>query len=591
VLRLLGLFTRPAPLSVLYRLRHEQSIPGLTDRLGGDHMDRAVVQLRHLRILAAAKEWEDQVLDAHPLVREHYRQSLLQQDLAPSASQAHSWLFRYFQDAAVPRPRSVHDAMPLLDSIVHGCKAGRHQEAFELYRQRLLVGEGEAVGRLPGMMAPMLTALANFFEPADWGKPIKAGPGGEGLDAESQRQALQHAVLFLTVGRGHGAKEVQNSLAALHLMISGSGSAIERFRTVYSQWNFHLAGSSLDPALESARQLFEIAGASPADFDAGFRIAAHSAQGAALMYMGRLAEASSTLRAGIVLIPTSELAWGRVLFAQDPPVACGGYLAWTEAIRGNLRQALDLATETLAYARRRAHPFSLACALHFASIIRRIRRESAESLALAREQIQVSQAHSFPLWHSAGVANEGYALIEQGALDTGLRTLADGVRQWHIAVPGLVKSHWQCLLADGQLRCAVASQAPSARRHALEQAELHMRAGTEWARSTGELYFLAELLRVQGMLALAHRDPVRAVELFEESIAVATSQDARLFVLRSTIAWARLRIQLAAPHGVAERLRAAMEGVAEGRSCADWLDGESLCLAAQRIEPGALEKP
>lgn len=572
VLRVLGLFPGPAPLALVDRLQTSLRAPGLTDRLHGETLYQAVAELRRLRILSAQSEWGTDELQCHPVIREFCRGTLEQPSLQEHAAAAHSWLYDYFRDTSPEAPQSLRQAAPILEAVRHGCRAGRYREAFELY-WRTLAPEGGNSGPLPGAQGPLLAALAGFFDAGTWSTLRAAVTGGPAaLSDQDQGRLLQQAVLLLTVAKGYGTREVEAALQTL-VRRMGAANSTAAFRAVYSDWNLSLAKGELGAALTAGRRLLGSAPAGAgAAADPALEIAACSATGAAQMYLGELRHAADVLDRGYRLVPRSHGGWSRVLFAQDPPVACGGYLAWTEALRGRLDRALEVSGDNVAYARRLGHPFSLACALHFASIVRRIRREPSESLSCAREQIRISQAHSFPLWLAAGVANEGYALIEQEDLGRGLVCLAEGVRQWERAVPGLVRSHWRALLADARLRLARSGRDPAA----AGQAQADLQAGLDWAEQSGERYFLAELQRLQGVLAELRDQPQEAAACYAQAAETAAGQGAHLFVLRATVAAARLGHSCNPARSPAQELGRAIENVGQGLGCPDCVEARAL---------------
>jgi len=80
VLRLLGLFDRPADAGCLGTLRAKPPIPGLTDRvvdLSDARWDRVLDRLEKLRLVhRQSKDAGPPVVNAHPLLREHFAKQL-----------------------------------------------------------------------------------------------------------------------------------------------------------------------------------------------------------------------------------------------------------------------------------------------------------------------------------------------------------------------------------------------------------------------------------------------------------------------------------------------------------------------------------
>lgn len=190
ILRLMGLFNRPADLGCLAALRAEPPIPGLTEALFlGDHeqtWNRAVERLRAARLLTdetaeQANQGEEKsqlaplqlcshcliALDAHPLIREHFAIQLTERFL-DAEREAHRRLYEHLTHRAVQSPDSVCEMMLLFHAVSHGTKAGLHQRVLdEVLKPRVFRGWGKdnmiysAV--ILGMWVPTLASLRSFL--------------------------------------------------------------------------------------------------------------------------------------------------------------------------------------------------------------------------------------------------------------------------------------------------------------------------------------------------------------------------------------------------------------------------------------------
>lgn len=154
VLRMLGLFDRPAPADCLAALR-DMKLPGLLTR-----MLRAPARDIHsvFRSIAWASdtEWklsigrlkevglvsvsEDGAMDCHPLVREYFAFRLRTEN--PAAFRAgQSRLFDHLRANSQHRPDTLAELLPLYQAVSHGCLADRQMEACnEVYTVRILRG-------------------------------------------------------------------------------------------------------------------------------------------------------------------------------------------------------------------------------------------------------------------------------------------------------------------------------------------------------------------------------------------------------------------------------------------------------------------
>ncbi|HSS79108.1 MAG TPA: toll/interleukin-1 receptor domain-containing protein [Thermoanaerobaculia bacterium] len=173
ILRLLGLFDRPAEAGALKALRAAPPIPGLTEPLvdlSDEDWHLATATLRDHSLLAAADPREPETLDAHPLVRACFAEEL--ESHSPDAWQeGNRRLYEHLRQAAPDLPESLEAMQPLYAAVVHGCRAGRQQEVMdEIYKRRILRGNEHFSWRKLGVFGSELTALAGFFD-CPWSQP------------------------------------------------------------------------------------------------------------------------------------------------------------------------------------------------------------------------------------------------------------------------------------------------------------------------------------------------------------------------------------------------------------------------------------
>jgi len=182
ILRLLGLFDRPATPDCIEALRQAPAIPGLTDsliNLSDAQWNLAVKRVEQLGLLEE-QPWEPRrivgfsleeakkaieasdrderyelpkakplenhqsyianpkALDAHPLIREFFKKRLRETDDAAWKG-AHSRLLDHLRNSVPYWPEGLEGLQPLYQAVVHGCQAGRYQETYvEVYMDRIL---------------------------------------------------------------------------------------------------------------------------------------------------------------------------------------------------------------------------------------------------------------------------------------------------------------------------------------------------------------------------------------------------------------------------------------------------------------------
>ena len=190
ILRVMGLFDRPAEqgaldvlrkrpatkgvLGIIKNLKNTDVIKGLTDNIQNlsDHEWKyAVNNLRRLRLLAEADPYEPETLDCHPLLREHFGEKLKLQN--PDAwREGNSRLYEHYKSTAKEYPETLQEMVPLYAAVLHGCQAGRHQEALrEVYWRRIQRGNESFNTKKLGAIGSELAALSSFFDPP-WHKPV-----------------------------------------------------------------------------------------------------------------------------------------------------------------------------------------------------------------------------------------------------------------------------------------------------------------------------------------------------------------------------------------------------------------------------------
>lgn len=202
VLRMLGLFNRPADKKAIAALRAAPPIYGLTDKLfyppkrqkllkalltallglrkyeplSEADWNKVLGKLRRAKLLAKSKSDEDDTLDTHPLVREHFGKQLRRRYRA-AWRRGNDRLFEHLKHSVKSRPDTIEDMLVLYAAIPHGCEANRHARAFsEVYFARIQRGEEFFAPNVLGTVSADLAALSSFFE-VPWERPVSSITG------------------------------------------------------------------------------------------------------------------------------------------------------------------------------------------------------------------------------------------------------------------------------------------------------------------------------------------------------------------------------------------------------------------------------
>ncbi len=174
ILRVLGLFDRPAPKGAIDVLKAGPGIPGLTEqlkKLSEEDWQYALRNLRETNLLGEEDPGKPGDLDCHPLVREHFGERLMSEN-PEGWKAAHTRLYHYYR--ALPSkelPDTLEEMAPLFAAIAHGCRAGLHQEAIdEVLWKRLTRGNDGYIFNKLGAFGAYLSTLSHFFD-VPWSRP------------------------------------------------------------------------------------------------------------------------------------------------------------------------------------------------------------------------------------------------------------------------------------------------------------------------------------------------------------------------------------------------------------------------------------
>jgi hypothetical protein len=133
VLRMLGLFERPADKKALEALLKSPAIPGLTESLtdlSPSEWRTVLARLRRARLLAGEDAHNPGCLDTHPLVRENFGEQLRSQR-SGAWKECNKRLYHYYQALAPHLPNSFREVESLFLAVISGCNAG-------LFRKRCM---------------------------------------------------------------------------------------------------------------------------------------------------------------------------------------------------------------------------------------------------------------------------------------------------------------------------------------------------------------------------------------------------------------------------------------------------------------------
>jgi predicted ATPase len=514
VLRMLGLFDRPADERAFEALLKAPTIPGLTESLtdlSPTAWRTILAKLRRARLLAREDPHNPEQLDTHPLVREYFGEQLRSQ-------QTDAWkectrrLFYYYQTLAPQLPNNFGEMEPLFLAVVCGCNAGLFREALhEVYIPRIQRGNACFAVKVLGATGPLLAVLVHFFQDGRWGSSVETTIEGQNLSAGDQLFPLMQAALYLTATRGLGAGEARICYERAEPLCHSLGRPQLLCVALIGQWRYSLHRDKLTAAMQIAERVHSLA---QEQDDAALMIEAYRALEVTLYHCGDFETAQQYAMQAVQIWRS-----GNVLSHTENPLTpiavCLCYLSRCEWHLGEIASSQAAIVEAISLAKELNDMNALAIALSWAAGLAEQERNLVEVDRLASEMIELSTRHSFAFWLAIGAIYRGWARSASGNTAEGIPWIEQGIRD--ILATGAVLNvpHWLTLKAKALHLADRTSDALDA----INEAEALV-------ERTGDRSWWAELHRLRGVfLAAMGADEIEIEASFYEAIRIARSRN------------------------------------------------------------------
>lgn len=378
--------------------------------------------------------------------------------------------------------------------------ASAYREASQHLRRALAVIE--AIGEHDGTRARELDLRASL------GVALIAT---EGYGAPGVMQSFERAE---ELNRSVGLRGASSSDLRKHLVGTWG---LSRYRLVRCE---------LDAAQRLADQLRALATLMECP---GLLIEARLCDGVIALIRGEHARARRELEAVVADYDIEREREHGAVFGQDPKQVALAYLLWSLYVVGQHAQARQCLAEGLEHARRRGHAvseaFFCACAAHLSYMFGE--RERCEQVA--EETLSISSQQGTPVWQAAAGMYRGWARAARGLSTAGLREVERHLGLFEALQISVFRPTRFDILSraqelNGDIRAALAS----------------VDKGIQGARATGERWYLPELERRRGELALRLGQPGEARRSFERALELARAQGARSFEQRAQACLSRV---------------------------------------------------
>ena len=538
VLRMLGLFDRPADEKALGVLLKPPAIRNLTESLtdlSPIEWRTLLARLRRARLLAGEDSRNPGHLDSHPLVREYFGEQLRTQR-TDAWKECNSRLFNYYRRLAPHLPDSFRDMEPLFLAVICGCNAGMFRKALhEVYIPQIQRGNTSFAANALGARETLLLVLAHFFEQGRWDSPVEMGAEGQSLTAEDQLFVLMQAGEYLTATRGFAAREAQICYGRVESLCQSLNRPLIPNPALLEQWRYSLVTDRLSETMRIAKRIYSLA---QKQNDSALMIGACRALAGTLYFLGDFETARQYATRGLQIWRSKGVTC-EIENVTLNPVACLYYKALSEWHVGQIASSQATKAEAISLARELNDMQALVFALYWAAFLAHCERNPDEVERCASKMIELSTRQNFATWLPHAEVLRGWARGVSGNTTEGISWIEDGLRDTRatgvmLTVPFLLALRAEALhLADRTVEALEAIREADALVERFENR-----------------YWSAELHRLRGVFLTAiGADETQIEASFREAISTAKEQKSISLAKRAEATCAEYRRQKASALG------------------------------------------
>jgi predicted ATPase len=513
VLRMLGLFDRPADEKALGALLKPPAVRGLTESLtdlSSTEWRMVFARLRRARLLAREDPHNPGHLDTHPLVREYFGEQLRSQR-TEAWKECNQRLFNYYRALAPQLPESFREMEPLFLAVICGCNAGLYREALhEVYLPRIQRGNVSFAAKVLGARGALLSVLAHFFEQGRWGSPAQVSIKAQSLTAEDQLFVLMQAGLYLALTRGLGAPEARICYEHAEPLCHSLNRPLLLYSGMMGQWVFSLVTDKLSATMQIAKRVYALA---QEQDDSALMIGAYRALAVTLYFLGDFEAARQYAMCGLQIWRSGGVHSPVEEFIA-PAVHCLIFEALSDWHFDETARCHATMAEAISLAKELNDMHALAQALFWAVILGHLEGNPAEVARLASDLIELSTRQNFAFWLPGGKIFRGWARSASGSTAEGIAWIEDGIRDYRVTGAMLRMPYFLALKAEALYfadRVSEALEAITEAEEAVERSE--------------ERWWCAELHRLRGVfLATLGADEAQIEASFCAAIRIAKEQ-------------------------------------------------------------------
>jgi class 3 adenylate cyclase/tetratricopeptide (TPR) repeat protein len=384
-----------------------------------------------------------------------------------------------------------------------------------------------------------------------------------GLPAAPERAMTEialRAVLApaLAATKGWGAPEVAVSAERLVALCREIGNRDLLIPSLYGLWAHHVLRGDRHPASERADEIAHLA-ETPVHVFIGCSARVHTN-----FYSGRFAEALALAEQAAVLYEPNLLPEFAQVFGEESSLLPHVYEFWVLWILGRPDAAVRKQEEVLATAEVLRSPFLLGFALLFSMILWHELRDVERVAGLAERLLALTDEQEFLFLRATALCGKGWAACQRGEVGEAA-TIQSGLELHWATGARLTRGYYLSFLIDAHLSAGRIAEGLAATREALARSETQL-----------DVFFDAELLRLEGELLRASGDAGAAEAAFLKALGIAREQGSPAFELRTAASLVRLLAEQDRAGEALPSLAAVCDAFTEGFATRDLIEARGL---------------
>lgn len=328
--------------------------------------------------------------------------------------------------------------------------------------------------------------------------------------------------------KGYGARETFEAVNRAAALAEQIGNASRVFPLLYGKMIAHFIWAEHQAARATAEQFLSLALQQP---DSGLQLMGHRIVGLSALAQGEFQTSLAHLNQAVALYDPHQHPALAFQYGQEPGMAALCIRGWVLWLLGYPNQALESgnAAFKLARAAGETHLYSLAYALVWIATLHQFRRNLQDVQDLAQEICKLCETQNFQYPLAKAECHRGWALAEKGQVREGIAQIQQGLARLQSTQGRWEAPYFMGLLAEAHAKAGEPRDGMGVLADALAM-----------VNETGEYFWQAELLRLQGKLQLLQGNKVAAELCYQQAIEFARGRQAKSLELRATISLSHL---------------------------------------------------